>query len=225
VGNSRLVISSQTDIHPRLAELVARHRAHPYRAPIAAHNQRAFDDAQAWLQRRRGPLILDSFCGVGASTVYLARRYPEAAVIGIDRSAERLARHTSYRVAGVDNYLLLRADTEDLWRLGQQAGWRPALHSLLYPNPWPRPAQLRRRIHGSPLLPTLLALGGTLWLRSNWELYAREFAFALELSGLTPRLRSCQPEPPITPFERKYLASGQTIYECCHQDSTGTAPL
>ena len=67
--------------------------------------------------------------------------------------------------------------------------------------------------HGHPVFPTLLALGGVLEARSNWPIYLAEHCFAIH--RLTQRAVLCEPylaAPPITPFERKYLASGHRLW-------------
>jgi tRNA G46 methylase TrmB len=84
----------------------------------------------------------------------------------------------------------------------------------LYPNPWPKPDHLQRRWHGSPLWPSILALGGRLELRSNWRVYVDEFAQALALTGASAQLEICSVSAPLTPFERKYQLSGQTCWRC-----------
>ncbi|MDJ0656820.1 MAG: hypothetical protein QNJ40_21850 [Xanthomonadales bacterium] len=208
------VHSSQTGPHENLEALVRRYAGSETRKPIAEHTGKAF----AWLAEQLEPgreLIFDSGCGTGESTRQLACRYPQAQVVGIDQSSHRLARG-GWRHPGTvrDNRLLLRAELGDLWRLASQAGWRLRAHYLLYPNPWPKPGQLQRRWHAHPAFPSLLALGGELVLRTNWDIYAREFALALEWSlGLTVPVTPIRPESPMTPFERKYQASGHGLFE------------
>ena len=220
---ARPVHSNQPDLHPRLEEVVRRHLLSEFRRPIADHNRRAFDGIAASVAAHRGPLILDSFCGVGASTGRLAAAHPEALVIGIDKSAHRLARQPYHRPAippvappanrdAISRCLLVQAEVEDFWRLALAAGWRPMEHYLLYPNPWPKAEHLKRRVHGSPLFPTLLELGGRLELRSNWRLYLQEFAAALTIAGWHGRLEPLPSPPGTTPFERKYAAAGQTLW-------------
>lgn len=211
-SSSRRVESSQQGLHERLADTVRKHLAHPFRKPYAAHNVEAFERANAWLASRHQPLILDSFCGVGESSWRLAERFPDCAVIGIDKSAARLDKHAAHRGSERDNYYLLRADVDDFWRLAAEAGWQPREHYLLYPNPWPKPGQLSLRVHGSPLFASLLALGGTLELRSNWPVYVQEFCEAMRIAGYEADCTTFVPDPALTPFERKYHAAGQTLW-------------
>ncbi len=211
---SRHVISNQLDVHPKLEKLVRKHLAHPFRKPFAAHNIQAFKAAEIWLQQQGRPLILDSFCGVGESTLHLARQYPDCAVIGIDKSAARLDKHHAYMSTLPENYLLVQADVDDFWRLARNAAWRPSRHFLLYPNPWPKSDQIKLRVHGSPVFTDLLALGGELELRSNWSLYVEEFARAVVIAGGKSLLETFHSESTITPFERKYQRAGQTLWRC-----------
>jgi tRNA G46 methylase TrmB len=209
-GNSRAVHSNQSGPHPRLAALVARHLREPWRKPVAAHNRPALEALAARRAVDPRPLVLDSFCGTGASTRALAARHPDCLVVGIDKSAARLAKHGP----AADDYLLLRADCEAVWQALAAAGTRLAAHYLLYPNPWPKAAQLQRRVHGHPAFPLLLALGGNLELRSNWRLYAEEFGIALHLAGVRAAISTVPSGEPLTPFEAKYRASGHALWRC-----------
>jgi tRNA (guanine-N7-)-methyltransferase len=215
-ANSRSITSSQTGVHERLATVVARHAAMPFRKPIAGYSRRAFDLALvAWRDAGEPPLILDGGCGVGLSTRHMAIEFPDHFVIGVDQSADRLAREVRWQEDLPCNFLLLRADLADVWRLLDDAGIRLARHYLLYPNPWPKPGQLQRRWHGHPVFPTAVALGGAFECRSNWRIYVEECAAAL--TQLTGILATCEPYSPariLTPFEAKYLDSGHALWRC-----------
>lgn len=208
---SRSVISNQTGPHEDVARRVARALQNPLRKPLASHNQRAFEQADDWRQRQCAPLILDAGCGVGVSTRRLAQRFPDHAVIGVDRSADRLSRdHGSVP----ENACLIRADLVDFWRLAVDAGWSLARHYLLYPNPYPKAGHLKMRWHGHPVLPAILTLGGLLDLRSNWKVYVEEFAQAVTLvTSQTATVESHDPQGDyLTPFETKYAQSGQALW-------------
>ncbi|MFY0991746.1 methyltransferase domain-containing protein [Halomonas sp. C05BenzN] len=211
-ASSRAIVSNQPGPHQDLARRVARGLEHPLRKPVADHTRVAFESAARWLAARADrPLILDAGCGVGLSTRRLAARFPDHAVIGIDRSADRLSRDHG---ALPDNALLVRADLVDFWRLALAAGWQPVRHYLLYPNPYPKAAHLKMRWHGHPVFSVLLALGGRLELRSNWRLYVEEFALALaQATGVVAEVERHLPgEAFLTPFEAKYHASGQALW-------------
>lgn len=212
--NSRPVISNQPGPHQDLARRVSRALTHPLRKPIAEHTRRNFALAAEWLAGRQAPLILDSGCGVGISTRQLAVQFPAHAVIGVDRSEDRLGRDHGQLP---DNALLVRADLVDFWRLAYQAGWAPEHHFLLYPNPYPKAGHLKMRWHGHAVLPTLLALGGRLELRSNWSLYVEEFALAVaQVTGKQAAVTEIAPKDDyLTPFEAKYAQSGQVLWRLC----------
>ena len=211
-ANSRSVTTNQTSIHDDLDRVVRRHLQHPWRAPIADHDVQAFRRLQQWrdAQGSERPLMLDSGCGTGRSSRALASQNPNALVVGVDQSAVRLDRATRRFETLPDNLLLLRADCAGLWRLTAGEGWQLHRHQILYPNPWPKSAHLKRRWHGHPVWPTLLSLGGELEMRSNWPLYLQEVQAALKISGIQATL-SALPEQhePLTDFEEKYQASGQ----------------
>lgn len=213
-GNSRFISSAQSGPHDDLAALVHRHLDHPFRKPILDYNRQAFSAAlaarDAW--NPGAPLVLDAGCGVGWSTLRLAERYPDHFVIGVDQSSDRISRGKPLSLPA--NALFLRADLVDFWRLLGEAGVRLARHYVLYPNPWPKIGHLARRWHGHAVFPDLLALGGVFECRSNWRIYSEELAIAIGLA--TGKVTSCQPwlpeGEPLTPFEKKYLASGHALF-------------
>ena len=216
-ANSRLPTSAQSAVHAHLARRLERHCSSPYRKPYADYNRAAFDASLARRARVApgAPLILDSGCGVGASSIALALAFPGHYVIGVDQSQARLQRNQSRLAAErlPDNLDLVRADLVDYWRLLRDAGIHPARHYLLYPNPWPKIGHLARRWHGHAVFPALLELGGVLECRSNWKIYIDEWCFAIrQLSQRDARCEPYAPLAPLTPFERKYLDSGHPLY-------------
>jgi tRNA (guanine-N7-)-methyltransferase len=205
---SRPVRSSQPGVHPRLAEIVQRHLDTAWRQPLHPGSREGFDRfAEAWDGRR--PLILDSGCGTAESVRRLAASFPDCFVVGVDRSAARLARTPALP----DNACVVRARIEDFWRLLDERGVRLRRHYLLYPNPWPKAAHLRRRWHAHPVFPVLLRLGGRLELRANWRTYLQEFRLAARLGGVDAgKVVSFRATDPLTPFERKFDDSGHALY-------------
>jgi tRNA (guanine-N7-)-methyltransferase len=209
-ANSRPVRSNQQHLHPNLSVLVRRHLQTTHRSALAAHNLQAYDRLTTVLHAQPRPLILDSFCGTGHSTAVLAERHPGHLVVGIDKSARRLSKHPGGKS---ENYLLLQADCQDIWRLLIRDNLRSDYHYLLYPNPWPKAAHLQRRIHGHPCFPLLLALGGMLELRSNWQIYVEEFGCAMHLARQHGRVHLLNDdEPPLSLFEQKYRDSGHQLW-------------
>ena len=192
------------------------------------------------------PVILDSGCGTGESTQHLARRFPDYPVIGIDKSAIRLdkagrafdtgqsrgteARNGDAQQEAPKNIFYVRAELIDFWRLALDkvtiGQWVIPYHALYYPNPWPKQSEAGRRFHLHPIFPTLLQLAQETELRTNWEIYAREFELAagilqkMPVSDCFPSSRvamtinseAFEPEQPITAFERKYKNARQQLW-------------
>jgi tRNA G46 methylase TrmB len=206
---SREVSSNQSGLHPRLAETVLRHLHSTFQRPVTEHARCAYDAVRERLRRAPSPLVLDSFCGTGQSSIELARRHPGHLVIGVDQSAHRLGKH---RPVDLPNYLLVRAPAEDLWQLLLADSLSVDYHYLLYPNPWPKGKHLQRRIHGHASFARLLRLGGRVELRSNWQLYVEEFGTAMHLAGRRGFVTQVAAENPLTAFERKYRDSGHSLW-------------
>jgi tRNA (guanine-N7-)-methyltransferase len=212
-ANSRIPASAQQGIHENLAARLERHLSAPFRKPYADYNRVALEESLAGWDGR-APLVLDAGCGVGHSTIQLARAFPEHWVIGVDQSEDRLTRPKPYPEALLPkNMVFVRADLVDYWRLLEEGGLRLARHYLLYPNPWPKIGHLGRRWHAHPVFPALPRLGGVLECRSNWPVYIDELAFALtRVTGRKVTWEHFEAAVPLTPFERKYRDSGQPLY-------------
>jgi len=207
--DSAPVVSRQTQPHPRLAETVIKHSGSQWRKPVAEHSRRAFAMLASDVRERSDSLILDTGCGTGMSTNQLARQYPDSLVLGVDKSLARLNR------AGPlpSNARLVRMDLEDFWLLAAEAGWRFERQYFLYPNPWPKPEQRLRRWPFHPVLPVALSCGGIWELRTNWKVYAQEFAQAFGiLTGVVSDVEVWRPSEVLTLFEKKYLASGHDLW-------------
>ncbi|MDR2187837.1 MAG: SAM-dependent methyltransferase [Azonexus sp.] len=214
-GNSRSIASAQSGPHRDLEKRLRRHLAQPFRKPLLDVNRAAAQAAlaahAAW--NRQAPLILDAGCGVGWSTARLAAAYPDHFVLGVDQSRHRLERGKPLPLP--PNALLLRADLVDFWRLLAANGVRLAHHYLLYPNPWPKIGHLARRWQGHAVFPVWRDLGGVVECRSNWRVYIEEMALALGwLSGQPVAVEPWRTADPLTPFEKKYLASGHSLWRC-----------
>jgi tRNA (guanine-N7-)-methyltransferase len=207
------VHSTQTALHPRLAEFVQRHLQTEWHQAPRQPTVEAFEAVNREVSDTGQKLVLDSGCGNGESTRLIGRRYPDCLVIGIDKSAARLKRVSTgtfpHREA---NVIWLRAELAGFWQLAVQAGWQLHRHFLLYPNPWPKPGQLMRRWHAHPVFPTMLRLGGRLEMRCNWEIYAMEFAAAIRMASGVEAVVEPVDSDVTTPFERKYRNSGHGLY-------------
>ncbi len=217
-ANSRLVTSNQAGPHEQLHAIVSKHAQSTFRKPLSPASIAAYKLAIAEWRRDGRQLIIDAGCGVGLSTRRLAALNPDSFVIGVDQSEDRLQRDIRWIGTPPENFVAVRADLVDFWRLMLADDVHPAKHYLLYPNPWPKKAQVGRRWHAHPVFPAVIALGGQIECRSNWQIYIEEFANTLtQLSGVQSRAEHfmANPEAPLTPFEEKYLASGHALWRCC----------
>ena len=237
MSGARAVTTNQTDIYDKLEEVVRKYASTEYLRPIADHTRTAFAEAEKFVEGfykgSGSEVILDSGCGTGESTFNIALAHPGILVIGLDKSAARLAKNGAGLNKGLNgaapqNAFLVRAELLDFWRLALEkvkAGqWHIPYHALYYPNPWPKQSEATRRFHLHPIFPTLLQLGDVIELRTNWEIYAREFAEAARVldsilslrsrmtTGTTINSEAFQPEQPITAFERKYKEARQQLW-------------
>lgn len=218
-GNSPVVVSAQLAPHARLVEIVHRHRDHAWRAPLHAASQAQFE---RWRAQHDGacPLVVDLGCGHGDSALVLAGMHASARVLGVDQSAHRLARLAPAGFAVHGRSTLLRAEAATILRLLAVSGIGIDTLYLLYPNPWPKPEHLMRRWHGHPVFPLLLGTARRIVLRTNWPLYAEEFALAAQALGRSAGMTQLAAvDPVLTPFERKYVASGHARVELVIADA------
>jgi tRNA (guanine-N7-)-methyltransferase len=99
------------------------------------------------------------------------------------------------------------------------ADWRAHRHFILYPNPHPKRNDIKNRLYGNPVLPVLLALGGDLEIRANWEEYLTDFAAAAR--AIAPYAVVSGPntlvvedhQNAMTAFEMKYTALSLPVYK------------
>ena len=158
------------------------------------------------------PIVLDSGCGKGLSSRILAERYPNHWVIALDQSSHRLTNlsHTLPR-----NLLVARDNCVDFWRLLHASHHHVALHTLFYPNPWPKSQHEKRRWYAHPISPILMAMSPITILRSNWLFYLQKTAIVAQQHGSHTHLKqlkltSCMA---MTHFEKKYIDHGVDLFE------------
>ena len=212
VPMSTPVSSSQHSPHKNLQRNITRNLRSVYQNSIPKHAQDEFNRF-ASLCDQQTTIILDSGCGTGESTAGLAAANPHCVVVGVDKSACRM-RKCYPRSANLANLVFVRSDLIHFWRLLQQANYSLYKHYIYYPNPWPKPGHLQRRWHAHPVFPAVIELGGVLVMRTNWRIYAQEFAQALRVCTNTPvAITQLQIRHAISAFERKYAGSGHALYE------------
>ena len=213
--SSSNVNSNQTEAHDKVGEIVQKHWRTKFQKPIAEHNRRAYQQATAAINKPS--IIFDSGCGTGNSTLKLAAQYPDSFIIGIDKSLSRLTKKEKKYSQSLKNrnFILIRADLVDFWRLAASDNIALIRHYILYPNPWPKKHHLKRRWHTSPLFKTIIALGGQLEIRSNWPIYIDEFSTALTKKRYSSqkKLLEIHNDEWLSDFEKKYHNSQHNIWQ------------
>jgi tRNA G46 methylase TrmB len=125
------------------------------------------------------------------------------------------------------NAILIQAELATFWMLAAtRSDWIIDYHYLLYPNPYPKSKHLKRRWHGHPVFPALLALGGNVIVRSNWPIYCEEFISAIKaidnsnaLNGFKCKVNNVHQIPfpneneSMSHFERKYIRVKVPLFE------------
>lgn len=213
-NKSSIVTSNQLGIHDDLENKLKKHLTNPFRKPYRPFSAEIFHKANEAINNINLPIILDSGCGTGESSLILSKQYTDALVVGIDKSEKRLEKFiSSENFFEKDNLILIRADVIDIWRMIKQSNWNIKKHYLLYPNPWPKKDQLKRRWHGHPVFPEMISLCDQIELRTNWQIYAEEFKTTLQLvTNKIAYIETIDVDQFISPFEKKYYESGHELY-------------
>ncbi len=213
---SKTIQSAQLSVHPRLRRCLQRYADRPSESEPAAHTVQSFAQVRPWLESGQS-LILDSGCGTAESSRWLADQYPDHLILAVDQSAHRLYQaglpdgHLAVRQG---NLILIRADVTGFCQLMRRCGLRVDRHMILYPNPWPKARHLQRRYHAHPLFADMIRISKLIECRTNWAVYAEEFALVLSYHlGSRVEVRPLRNPTPVTAFERKYYNSGHILYQ------------
>lgn len=160
-------------------------------------------------------LIIDCFCGVGESTYKLSEKYPDFLIIGFDKSLKRLQTQNSFKKQNPKNLLLFQADIFDFYLmlsdLVKDYDFKIEKQYILYPNPWPKKKNAKKRVYLNNVIPYLFALKSTIEVRSNWGRFLVEFSYSAEYFKYNHEFYQLRPKVPMTPFEKKYFLSGQSL--------------
>jgi tRNA (guanine-N7-)-methyltransferase len=202
-------ITKQITTHRNLIAIVRKHTTTTYLRPIPSHQIAVFKHIKQFAQSVNLPLIIDSGCGTGQSTKKLAEIFPDHGVIGIDKSIARLARAAP---SSLTNYILVRGNLIDLFRLLAAENLPISRHYLFFPNPWPKATHITRRFHAHPVFSTMISIAQYFELRTNWHIYAQECKLALETINQRPTLTLKSDTDFMTLFEKKYMDALCPIY-------------
>ena len=214
-GNSNIVTTNQEGIHKNLEDIVSKYSFENYKRPLADFSKEVWGEILTWIGEEE--VIFDLGCGIGASSIYLSKKYPNVKVVGIDKSVSRLNRKNAFKNNLNHNIKLFRGELLDLIPLiyKDYKSKMINIHSiyLLYPNPYPKKIHVKRRFHGSPICIYLYNIKLPIILRSNWKLYLDEFSFVGNLFQRSSVIEKVENPELITPFEEKFYRSGQDIFE------------
>tara|TARA_S200000501_G_scaffold373431_1_gene420532 strand:+ start:805 stop:1497 length:693 start_codon:yes stop_codon:yes gene_type:complete len=222
-GNSKKVKSNQLFTHEKLKATLMRRFSKKFQKPISKNSIYSFNKfVEKWIEHNKKPIIMDSGCGNGISTIKLAKKYPLDFIVGIEHSKVKIEKNILKNADRYDNFFLLRADLVDFWRLLRISKISLKKNYILYPNPWPKKKHLLKRWHGHPIFPTLLDLGELLECRSNWKIYIEEFAIACRkfanvkvlIEKWNPYCGSKNDFIFLSNFEKKYCLSNHDLWRC-----------
>lgn len=159
---------------------------------------------------------LEIGAGVGRFAIQRAQRYPDRALIAIEKTSERFGKFQRRILnhPGLTNLIAVHSEAASVIThfVPEQS-----LDSIfiLYPNPYPKAKHRNLRWHNRAFMGFLLARlkpRGTVTVATNDEDYYLE---ALEMFGnawhldLVENRRILSTEPPRTHFEKKYLDRGE----------------
>ncbi len=194
--------------------------------------QLAWTTDWAALFGQQRPLILEIGFGRAAFLHFLARRYPDHNIVGVEVSnrsliaGERLIAHEK-----LTNVRVIHATAEmALYHL-----FEPATIAQIYinfPDPWFKPGHSHRRLMQRDTLDAMvnrLSVGGRLYLATDIAEYADLTAALLaDTPGLTNLLPSAwvnaMPDRVVTKYEQIARREGRTCYYFAYQRGESSAP-
>jgi trans-aconitate 2-methyltransferase len=177
----------------------------------SAERSRPFHDLLARVDAHDPRHVVDLGCGTGALTATLAKRWPGASVVGVDSSAEMLAKARALAGPGLT------------FELGDVRDWRPAEPvDVLVSNAalqWvPEHRELMRRWAGRASDGGVLSAGGWLAVQMPGNHDAPSHALMREVAGrepfrerLTGVLRAGRPVADPEEYAELLLASGCSV--------------
>ncbi|MBP7845307.1 MAG: SAM-dependent methyltransferase [Proteobacteria bacterium] len=175
-----------------------------------------------WDSWPQTPLVVDIGCGVGESTISLARDNPNWTVLGIERTELRFEKFKNLQSkTQLNNLYPIRADAI-AW-ISHNLPPKSVDHFYFYyPNPYPKAEQANLRWHRSSFMHKILDTlkeDGLITICTNIESYFKEAKeYMMSYWGLDlyrVKVKIGDAEKARTAFERKYLERGETCWEIC----------
>ena len=165
---------------------------------------------------RKGPLLLEVGFNRGKFITELARRNPEANVVGIEirrRFGWRLSQTVSL-VGDPRNLRIIWGDAKILLPLLFEEGSLDGMY-ITFPDPWWKKRHFKRRLVDTDFAAGIalrLKVGGEVWVKSDVEMIAEEIKGALQAR---PELGLCisfeQDDLPLTHREQSCIRQGMPI--------------
>jgi tRNA (guanine-N7-)-methyltransferase len=160
------------------------------------------------------PLEIDVGCHKGRFLVEMARRFPFANFLGIERQRERVfkAREKIAR-EGLNNAEVFHGDAHEV--LNSLPDTCADYVHVLFPDPWPKRRHKNRRIVGPAFLvevSRLLKAGGKLRLVTDDPDYARAMESHTTSISRYRRIESEACDYPPTEFQLKFVAVSRPIF-------------
>lgn len=172
-------------------------------------------DARAFAEGR--PLIAEIGFGNGEFLAFLARKRPEAAIVGFEVSQVCIAKAARRALAlGLSNVRLALGDARYLLRLVLPAASIDEVW-MNFPCPWPKKRHEGRRVGGPSFVRALargIKPGGRFTLATDVEQFAHDTAESFDASCefCTNGVIEDPEREHLTKYERKWREMGRTTY-------------
>ncbi len=172
-------------------------------------------DAQRDWQMPGVPIIVEIGFGTGASTVAMAQKEPDIALLAIDVHTPGIGDLLDKTAtAGLANVRVMEADAltvlERMVRPRSLAGVRS-----FFPDPWPKARHHKRRLVQPPvaeLIASRLIPGGFWHIATDWDDYAESIeAVMAEAPGWSGGRIPRPADRPVTMFEARAMNDGRRV--------------
>jgi tRNA (guanine-N7-)-methyltransferase len=169
---------------------------------------------------RAAPRVLEIGCGMGETTVDIARGHPETDYLGVEVHSPGVGSLLKLVAeAGLTNLRVIQHDAVEVLTAMIPPSSLSGVN-IFFPDPWPKKRHHKRRLVQPAflgLLASRMKPGASLHLATDWEDYAKHM---LEVLRASPDFRntapgfSSRPAPrPQTKFEARGLRLGHAVWD------------